>query len=119
MSTGAYRLLIAVVDDALTPKVVDIVQRVGGQATTVVRGRGRNLIASPTFLGMPIEGQRELLYLVVEADRAHAIAREIRDALDLDRPGQGMVLVVDLDAVYGFVPAGREAGSGSTGDDVT
>lgn len=87
MSERSFRIVISIAEERLTPKIVEVVRRVGGQAITVVRGRGRNLITSPTFLGMPVESERELLYLVIEADRAHQVAQEIHRVGDLDRPG--------------------------------
>lgn len=108
MSEVSFRAVIAIVDERLTPTVVDVVRRVGGQAVTVMRGRGRNLVTGSTFLGLPIESERELLFLVVEADRAHEVAREVHRVGDLDRPGRGLVLVFDLEQVLGFVPRAKD-----------
>ena len=104
VSDKSFRAVIAIVDERLTSEVVDVVRRVGGQAITVMRGRGRNLVSGPMFFGVPVESQRELLFLVVEADRAHEVAREVHRVGDLDRPGRGIVLVFDLDQVLGFMP---------------
>lgn len=115
MDAQRYRLVITIVDQRLTPAITDVVRRVGGQAITVVRGRGRDLFDPPNFLGMPIERERELLYLVVAADRASEVARAVHEAGDLDRPGTGIVMVLDLMDVLGFVPRG--AGARPSGGD--
>ena len=104
MDARRYRLVVTIVDQSLTPTIMEVVRRVGGQAITVVRGRGRDLFDPPSFLGMPIERERELLYLVVDADRAGEVARAVHEAGDLDRPGKGIVMVLDLVDVLGFVP---------------
>jgi nitrogen regulatory protein P-II 1 len=109
MDAQRFRLVITIVDQSLTPTITDVVRQVGGQAITVVRGRGRDLFDPPNFLGMPIERERELLYLVVDADRAGEVARAVHAAGDLDRPGKGIVMVLDLVDVLGFVPRGAEA----------
>jgi len=110
MTNSAYRLIITIVDQRLTGPIVDVVRKVGGQAVTIVRGRGRDLVMPPTFLGIPVEPEREVLYLVLEADRVEAVVDAIHAAGDLDRPGRGLVLVVDLARVAGFVPRGTEPG---------
>lgn len=112
MTEPSFRAVITIADAQLTPVIVETVRRVGGQAITVLRGRGRNLVAAPVFLGIPIESEREMLFLVVEADRAHALAREVHRAGDLDRPGRGLVVVLDLEQVYGFLPQARELSIG-------
>jgi len=108
VSELSYRAVIVIADERLTAKVVDVVRRVGGQAITVLRGRGRNLVSAPVFLGVPVESPRELLFLVIEADRAHEVAREVHRVGDLDRPGRGIVLVFDLEQVLGFVPRAKD-----------
>jgi nitrogen regulatory protein P-II 1 len=115
MDADRYSLVVAIVNERVTAKVVDVVRRIGGQAITVVRGRGRSLVDTPTFLGMPIESERELLYLVLDAERAAEVARAVHAEGDLDRPGQGIVFVVALTDVLGFVPRGSGAAPAAGG----
>jgi len=110
VATNAHRLVITIVDQRLTGRIVDVVRKVGGQAVTIVRGRGRDLVMPPTFLGIPVEPEREVLYLVLEVDKVDAVVDAIHAAGDLDRPGHGLVLVVDLARVEGLVPRGTEPG---------
>jgi nitrogen regulatory protein P-II 1 len=71
VAQAQHQLVVAVVAEALVPKVMDVVRSPGGRSVTVLRGRGRDLVRPPQFLGVPMEPGREILLLVVEA----AIAR--------------------------------------------
>jgi nitrogen regulatory protein P-II 1 len=104
-----FRLVVTIIAEELTPRIVDIIKQTGGQAITVVRGRGRDLVTPATFLGIPIEPERELLFLVLHEDRVDEVVDAIGQAGELHRPGRGLVLVTDLARVEGFVPRGIES----------
>ena len=105
VESGGHQLVIAVVAEALVPKVMDVVRAEGGRSVTVLRGRGRDLVRPPQFLGVPIEPGREVLLLVVDGSMVPRIMDAIERAGELTRRDRGIAFAIELTHVAGLLAA--------------
>ena len=67
-----FKLIIALVQDALTDAVLDAARAAGATGSTVITNvRGEGLEQKKTFLGLTVAGQRDMALFLVEAPRDH------------------------------------------------
>jgi len=98
-----FKLLVAFVDDHLTPEVTQAAREAGATGCTVVtNARGEGLEAKKTFLGLSLETQRDMLLLLVEEHRARHILETVGEVGKFDSsPGTGIAFQVDVEDAVG------------------
>ncbi|MFH5881852.1 P-II family nitrogen regulator [Liberiplasma polymorphum] len=97
-----YQCIITVTKRGLGSDVVDASRRNGAQGGTILHGRGTSDAEIKKIFGMFIEPEKELVITVVEATKTKKVTEGIRNAVELDKPGRGILFVVDLDDVVGI-----------------
>jgi len=98
-----FKLLVAFVDDHLTPDVTKAAREAGATGCTVfTNARGEGLKAKKTFLGLSLETQRDMLLLLVEEHRARHILETVGEAGRFDTsPGTGIAFQIDVEDAVG------------------
>lgn len=99
-----FKVLMALVTEDRTEKVIEVARREGATGCTVITSaRGEGLVPPKTFFGLELEGQRDVVIFVVEAhlsrDILEAIAREARFDEDV---GSGIAFQLDVEDVVGL-----------------
>jgi len=62
-----FKLLIALVDDTKTAKIMDAARKAGATGATIVGdARGEGLKPKKTFFGLTMEASRDMLLFIVE-----------------------------------------------------
>ncbi|PVV24579.1 MAG: transcriptional regulator, partial [gamma proteobacterium symbiont of Ctena orbiculata] len=62
-----FKLIIALVEDTVTEKVIEAARAAGATGSTIINhARGEGVEQSKTFLGLTLETQRDVLLLLVE-----------------------------------------------------
>ncbi|MES9927298.1 MAG: P-II family nitrogen regulator, partial [Candidatus Thiodiazotropha sp. 6PDIVS] len=62
-----FKLIIALVEDTTTEKVLEAARSAGATGSTVINhARGEGIEQSKTFLGLTLDTQRDVLLLLVE-----------------------------------------------------
>ena len=99
-----FKLIVAVVNDEKTDIVVDTARSCGGTGSTVITNvRGEGLKPSSTFLGLTLEGQRDIVLLVVEEHMSRHILEEIGKAARFDEDvGSGVAFQLDIEDAVGL-----------------
>ena len=78
-----FKLIIALVKDGKTNKVLDAAREAGATGMTVINdARGEGINQSRTFLGLTLETQRDMLLLLVEEHLCRQILETISDIED-------------------------------------
>ncbi|MGH0036356.1 MAG: P-II family nitrogen regulator [Myxococcota bacterium] len=98
-----FKLLVAMVDDHLTERVVDAARDVGATGCTVItNARGEGLQKKKTFLGLSLETQRDVVLMLVEEHRARHILETVCEVGEFDTsPGTGIAFQVDVEDAVG------------------
>lgn len=105
-----FKLIIAVVNDEKTETVVETARKSGGTGSTVITNvRGEGLKPSATFLGLTLEGQRDVVLLVVEAHLARHILEAISKAARFEEDvGSGVAFQIDIEDAVGLTSQIKE-----------
>jgi hypothetical protein len=98
-----FKLLVALVDDHLTGRVMDAAREAGATGCTVItNARGEGLEKKKTFLGLSLETQRDVVLLLVEEHRSRHILETIGEVGNFDTdPGTGIAFQIDVEDAVG------------------
>ncbi|HFD92740.1 MAG TPA: P-II family nitrogen regulator [Gammaproteobacteria bacterium] len=99
-----FKLLIALVEDSKTDKVVDAARKAGATGATVLNSaRGEGLEASKTFLGLSLETQRDMIIFIVEEHLSRCILETIAKVGKFDATqGTGIAFQIDVEDAVGL-----------------
>jgi nitrogen regulatory protein PII len=98
-----FKLIIALVEDSVTNKVIEAARSAGATGSTVINhARGEGVNQSKTFLGLTLETQRDVLLLLVEEHLSRPILEKISEAGQFDEePGNGIAFQIDIEDAVG------------------
>jgi hypothetical protein len=108
-------LIITVVKKGWGEKALEASMNAGARGGTVLYGRGVGIHEQKTLLGMRIEPEKEILLTAVRSDNEDVILMAIADAVELDKPGTGVSMVLPLKKLVGRVHMFSEMGPEAEG----
>jgi nitrogen regulatory protein PII len=98
-----FKLIIALVDDKITDKLVQAARDAGATGVTTlnqVRGEGINTVK--TFFGLELEMQRDMLMFLVEEHLSRKIIEHVAEIGKFEEhPGAGIAFQLDVEDVVG------------------
>lgn len=99
-----FKLLVVMVADDKTNLVVDTAREAGATGCTVITSaRGEGLNPPSTFFGLSLEGQRDVVLMLVEGHLArHVLERIAESAKFDDEPGAGIAFQLDIEDAVGL-----------------
>jgi nitrogen regulatory protein PII len=100
-----FKLIIALVEDDKTTKVLDAAREAGATGATVLnQARGEGLEKTKTFFGLSLETQRDMVLFLVEEHLSRGILETIAEVGEFDRtPGTGIAFQIDVEDAVGVV----------------
>jgi nitrogen regulatory protein PII len=98
-----FKLIIALVEDSTTDKVLEAARAAGATGSTVInQARGEGVQQPKTFFGLTLETQRDVLLLLVEEHLSRTILETIAEAGQFDdQPGSGIAFQIDIEDAVG------------------
>jgi nitrogen regulatory protein PII len=98
-----FKLIIALVEDDKTDKVMNAAREAGATGATVINhARGEGLKRSKTFFGLALETQRDMLLFLVEEHMSRNILEKIAKVGEFDeKPGTGIAFQIDVEDAVG------------------
>ncbi|MEO1136456.1 MAG: P-II family nitrogen regulator [Pseudomonadota bacterium] len=99
-----FKLIIALVTDEKTEIVLDAGRKGGATGCTIITSaRGEGLNPPKTFLGLTLEGQRDVLLFLVEQHLSRRILEAIHRAGNFDEEaGAGVAFQIDIEDAVGL-----------------
>ena len=99
-----FKLIIAMVSDQRTEKIIDAARKMGATGATVITSaRGEGLKPSKTFFGLTMDEQTDVILFIVEQHLSRSILEGIAEAGHFgDKSGAGVALQVDIEDVVGL-----------------
>jgi len=99
-----FKLIIALVDDQKTSKIMNAAREAGATGATVVGdARGEGLNPQKTFFGLTMETTRNMLLFIVEEHLSRKILERISEAGGFDsNPGSGLAFQLDVEDTIGM-----------------
>ena len=98
-----FKLIIALVEDDKTDKVMKAAREGGATGATIVnQARGEGLEDAKTFLGLSLDTQRDMLLFLVEEHLSRKILEKIADVAKFDAThGAGIAFQIDVEDAVG------------------
>jgi len=99
------KMIIAIVQRGKADGVVSAAIRAGAPAATVMFGRGQGMRERLGPLGIAIQPEKEIIFVILEEWLAEQVLRAMVTEGQLDKPGIGFVFEVPVDRALGFIEA--------------
>jgi nitrogen regulatory protein PII len=98
-----FKLIIALVEEDKTNKVMDAARETGATGATVINhARGEGLETTKTFLGLSLETNRDVLLFLVEEHLSRQILETIAGVGEFDqKTGTGIAFQLDVEDAVG------------------
>lgn len=98
-----FKLIIALVEDERTDRIVDAARAAGATGCTVIaNARGEGARKQKTFFGLTLETQRDMLIFLVEEHLSRSILEKIASIGEFDeKPGSGIAFQIDVQDAVG------------------
>lgn len=98
-----FKLLIALVEDSVTDKIMAAAREAGATGSTVIsNARGEGLEGKPTFFGLTLDAQRDMVLFLVEEHLSRTILETIGEVGEFEsRPGSGIAFQIDVEDAVG------------------
>jgi len=99
-----FKVLMALVQEDRTEKIIEVARREGATGCTVITSaRGEGLNPPKTFFGLELEGQRDVVLFLVEAHLSRHILESIAAAGRFDEDvGTGIAFQLDVEDAVGL-----------------
>jgi len=98
-------LITAIVQRGMADRVVHAAQEAGAQGATIFHARGTGVRQKRLgILGLTINAEKEVIYIVVPADQADLIFERIFVCAKMDTPGMGILWMTPLHKMATYVP---------------
>lgn len=95
-------LIVTIVKKGWGDTVVQASKKAGAQGGTVIFGRGTGIHEDQTFMGFIVEPEKEIVFTIVPSSISERVSKRIIDAVDLEKPGNGMGFMLPVDRVFGI-----------------
>lgn len=97
-----YHLILTIVDRGKGEDVVDAANKAGSRGATIINARGSGIHEREKFFGMEIEPEKEAIMIVSQSDMSKNIVDSIREDLQIDKPGNGIIFIQHIRQSYGL-----------------
>ncbi len=101
-SKTQYNLIMTVVSDGFSERVIQASKKAGAMGGTVLHGRGTEIHEDPKLFGLNIEPEKEVILTLIEKEKTEAVLDAIVQAGELTRPGRGIASVLDVGRATGI-----------------
>jgi len=97
-----YKIIITIVNRGKAEEVIDAAKAAGSKGGTIVNARGSGINETVKLFNMDIEPEKEIVMILSKTDITEAIVTSIREKMEIDKPGNGIVFVQNVNNVYGL-----------------
>jgi len=98
----SYNQVVTIVDRGKGEEVVEASRKAGAKGATIVNARGAGIHETSKVFAMEIEPEKEMVLILVKSDIAEAVVSSIREHLEIDQPGKGIIFVQSVNKTYGL-----------------
>lgn len=97
-----FKLIISMIKDGDTDRIIDAAKAAGGTGATVIPARGTGVHEAKSFFGLSLDAQTDVILLLVEESAADPVLAAIDESGRFKEPGGGIALVLDVAQVVGL-----------------
>ena len=89
-------------DKGKAEDVIDAATAAGSKGGTIINGRGSGIHETSRLFFMDIEPEKEIVLILSEKKNSEAIVSSIREKMEIEKPGKGIIFVQEVSRVYGL-----------------
>jgi nitrogen regulatory protein PII len=97
-----YRAIFTIVDRGRAEDVIDAANEAGAKGGTIINARGSGIHETNKLFSMEIEPEKEMVMILSEKNTVESIVSSIRNKLDIDEAGKGIIFVQEVSKAYGL-----------------
>ena len=97
-----YNAIYVIVDRGLAEEVVDAATDAGARGATVINARGSSVHETSTIFAAAVEPEKEIVLILVSSDIAKAVIQAIRDKMNMDESGNGILFTTCVKEALGL-----------------
>lgn len=102
MEKPMYQSLMIIVDKGKGEAVVDAASNAGSKGATIINARGSRVHETSKLFAMEIEPEKEIVLMIMKSDQTDKIVTSIKEKLKIDKPGNGILFIQNVDKTYGL-----------------
>lgn len=96
-----YQNIITIVDRGKAEDVIEAALAAGSKGGTILNARGSGTNETSKLFNMEIEPEKEMVIILSKQEITEAIVLSIREKLEIDKPGNGVIFIQNVNSVYG------------------
>ena len=97
-----YQNIITIVNRGKAEEVIEAATAAGAKGGTIINARGSGINETSKLFNMNIEPEKEIVMIVSKEDATEAIVSSIREKLEIDKPGNGIIFIQNINKTYGI-----------------
>lgn len=97
-----YQVIMAIVNRGMAEEVIEAAEAAGSKGGTIINARGAGVKETKKVFNIEIEPEKEMVMILSKKDITENIVSSIREKLEIDKPGNGIIFVQDVNKVYGI-----------------
>lgn len=97
-----FQLIFTIVNKGVSGTVVDASKEAGAEGGTIISGRGSGIHEKAKLFTFSIEPEKEIVLTLVPEDRTEKVLEAIVKSTDLNKPGNGIAFVIDIEKITGI-----------------
>lgn len=96
-----YQLILTIVNRGKAEEVIQAATKAGSKGGTILNARGSGNNETAKLFNMEIEPEKEMVMILSKTSTSKDITDSIRERLNLDKPGNGIIFVQNVNQTYG------------------
>ncbi|OQB11670.1 MAG: Nitrogen regulatory protein P-II [Firmicutes bacterium ADurb.Bin193] len=97
-----YKAIFTIVDKGNAETVIEAATAAGSRGGTIINARGSGIHETGKLFSMDIEPEKEIVLILSDTENTESITAAIGKALDIDKPGNGIIFVQDIENAFGL-----------------
>ena len=97
-----YQIIFTIIDRGKSSTVIEAAKDGGAKGGTIINARGSGTNVKGKLFNMDIEPEKEIVMVISKSCSTNNIVMSIRKKLQIDKPGNGIIFVHEINNVYGI-----------------
>ena len=105
-----YKAIYVIVDKGMAEDVIESANRAGARGGTVMNARSSGIHEAQKLFSIEIQPEKEQIMIIVASDIKDNVIGALQSDLNIGKEGNGIIFVMDVNAVYGLHMGGQQNG---------
>lgn len=102
VENSMYNIIFIIVDKGKAEAAIEAATKAGSKGGTIINARGSGIHETSKLFSMEIEPEKEIVLIISDTNHTESITSSIRDSLEMDKPGNGIIIVQNANKTYGL-----------------